>query len=460
MRFLFTMPMLLVVTVFSFNQALGQHPLDRFVLFPQANVFSALPDPGQIVSNPVDLEFHPDTVFRKNELWVLNQGTNFTGGSTVIYDLANTNPTSRLIQDGNAWNFMALSSAMAFGQNGNWATSQDILDANRANGTYTGPTLWSSDLAIYGKVGNPPSAEINGSHIDGIRQSPYGKGIAWETENVYWVMDGYDSTLKRYDFKAPYSPGGNEYTDGEVIVYSEFSFNRNDSLPAHIVADSEGKWLYGCDTEAKRVFRVDMRSGSFNKTLVPRNFQRLAKYDEYTGLIEETVLDSALELPVGIEVVGNRLLISDIAKEEIILFNLDKMREVGRIDLSQLSSPGVKGIEVGPSGNIYFADDRHNKVYQLTNDSMVVVNTVKTLNRSQLQLYPNPAKNHFAIDSREAFISSIEVFNTTGQQMNVVSQIPTEGLITIDCNDWSKGLYTIVVSISGKGSFTKKLVIE
>lgn len=352
--------------------ATAQNQLDRYVFFPNSNQLVELVAGAGDISSPVDLDFHPDTANRPNELWVLNQGTNATGGNTVIFTDAHSNsPSAQLVKDGNSWHFMALSSSLAFGENGNWATAQDILDANRSNNLFTGPTLWSSDLMVYGTVGNPPTFSKNGSYIDAVHQSPYGKGIAWESDNVYWIMDGYDGTLKRYDFKKLNNPGEVGDFDADVRIYSDFSFTRNSDLPAHIVMDDDGKWLYGCDTEGKRVFRVDITTGKFNKALTPLTAEPLDLYQEYLGLTEETVLDTALSQPVGIDIHGDRMIISDHQTGKIILFDLTNMEELGKISFPTLSNPGIKGVKFGPDGNIYFVDDNNDKVYRLENDKEI-----------------------------------------------------------------------------------------
>lgn len=144
---------------------------------------------------------------------------------------------------------MAMASAMAFGES-NFATSQDIVDANRQGGTYTGATLWPGDLSIYGVVGNPPTQTENGSHLSMIHQTPYGKGIAFEKDNVYWVLDGYEGNLKRYDFGNPHQPGGDDHSGGGVQVYPDFKFTKHATFPGHIVIDANQKyftiWMRSC----------------------------------------------------------------------------------------------------------------------------------------------------------------------------------------------------------------------
>src|SRR5690606_13392082 len=77
-----------------------------------------------------------------------------------------------------------------------------------ANGTpadFMGPTLWTSDMEIFDGG--------HGGHMDMLHNSPNAVGIAWERDNVYWVVDGYHNALTRYDFAQDHGPGGSDHTD-------------------------------------------------------------------------------------------------------------------------------------------------------------------------------------------------------------------------------------------------------
>lgn len=101
------------------------------------------------LDKPTDLDFFP--ILGKDELWIVNERIADTGGSTVTISNA-TNPENREFWtrvDGNAWHFMSLPTGIAFSDdNFNFATSPGIQDANHNGGSFTGPTLWSSDPEI------------------------------------------------------------------------------------------------------------------------------------------------------------------------------------------------------------------------------------------------------------------------------------------------------------------------
>lgn len=307
---------------------------------------------------PRDLAFHSFDD-RKNELWVLNPGTDNTGAYTTIFFDPNTDAGNYdNLQDGNAWHFMALASSLAFGDNGNWATAQGILCANRQNIMFTGPTLWSSDMSIYAQVGINPTPQVNGSHLDMIHQTPYGMGIAHEVENIYWVFDGYNRTICRYDFVQPHYPGGPDHSDGKVWRYREPQVRMDNlaEIPSHMILDKNTGWLYICDTGNKRVIKLNTNSGT-EITGTPRVPNRvneeLALYTEVEGAEWEVVADSGLFSPSGIAMVDNRLFVTDFGNGNIMCYDKESHELLGQVETN---GKGVAGLEIGPNGSLWFVN--------------------------------------------------------------------------------------------------------
>jgi len=296
---------------------------------------------------PQDLDFHPN---RPNELWVLNKDIEASGGSTVIFTNPGTKEEKREFRrDGNARHFMALPSALSFSNNGNWATSANILDANHSGGTFTGPTLWSSDMNVYAR----PSGG-NGSHLDMLHGSPYTMGIENEKDNVFWVFEGFRGQIVRYDFAADHGPGNDDHSDGKLHRYPEAAVKRIANVPSHLVLDKEKKWLYIVDGGNKRILRMDINSAVKSKDLALIN-EPLAEHWEMSGaIIEEFVATSfGLNQPCGIDLIANRLFVSDFATGEIICFDINTHKELNRINTG---IRGITGIKIGPDGKIWYVN--------------------------------------------------------------------------------------------------------
>ena len=81
-------------------------------------------------------------------------------------------------------------------------------------------------------------------------------------------------------------------------------------------------------------------------------------------------------------------------------------------------------------------------------------------NNSQLQVYPNPAKDYFiCVAENLAFIDpKTEVYNVLGQKINTEITF-TNNKMTVNTAAWSNGFYFVRIDDAGK-TFTAKLIIE
>lgn len=304
------------------------------------------------VIQPQDLDFHSQV---DNQLWVINKGNDIQGGSTVtIFNPGKTDQSTEFRKDGNSWHFMAFPSGIAFSPtNGNWATTANIKDANRQGGSFTGPTLWSGDMNVYAM----PSGG-NGSHLDMLHGSPYSMGIAAEKDNIFWVYDGYYGHLVRYDFAADHGPGNDDHSDGKVHRYTDVTLSRDESYPHHMELDDNQEWLYIADGTNKRVIRVNIKTGAKTQDLQLIN-ELLAEHWEVKGATVEVVYDKNMQKPCGIEIVGNRLFVTDNATGEIIAIDINNRTEIGRVNTG---SAGITGIVYG-QGKLWFANQSTNGIY-------------------------------------------------------------------------------------------------
>lgn len=311
------------------------------------------------IEEPQDLDFNPHP-FRPNELWIINKGTENTGGSTVMLTEVGT-PTQKFDhrQDGNAWHFMSLPSAISFSHNGNWATAHNVLDANHQGGTFTGPTLWSADLDVYAKYAGPGT---NGSHLDMLHGSPYGMGIESFLDNSFWVFDGYHSQIVFYDFSFDHGPGNHDHSDGKIHRYVDFSVKRDPMVPSHLVYD-KNTWLYIVDGGNRRILRLNVYTGKTVKVLPNKNEPLKEHLEKGETTWEELIPESyGLVKPCGIELAGNRLFVSDYETGMIICYDINTKRELGRINTG---NKGIMGIKIGPDKKIYFVNALKNAVYRV-----------------------------------------------------------------------------------------------
>ncbi|MFK7809143.1 MAG: hypothetical protein AB8F74_15175, partial [Saprospiraceae bacterium] len=204
-----------------YDQVVVPNKIDEFIIAPP--VLEEVADSGDGLDKPTDLDFFP--ILGKDELWVINERTENAGGSTVtISDASSGNPSDFWERiDGNSWHFMSLPSAIAFSSdNFNFANSPGVQDANHNGGTFTGPSLWSSDPDIYAQ---DPGPGLNGSHLDMLHGSPTSRGIAHEVDNVFWVYDDWNDDIVRYDFVEDHGPGYDDHSDAIVRRYRDIDID-------------------------------------------------------------------------------------------------------------------------------------------------------------------------------------------------------------------------------------------
>jgi hypothetical protein len=307
------------------------------------------------IANPWDLDFHPT---RENELWILNKGTESTGGNTVtISNVGMGSQKAEYRKDGNSWHFMALPSSLSFSkENSNWATGAEILDANRRGGSFTGPSLWSSDMNIYAK----PSGG-NGSHLDMLHGSPFSMGIESDKDNAFWVFDGYNKHLCWYDFANDHGPGNSDHDDGKIHRYREVKLTRENGVASHMVLDKETGWLYIVDTGTKRILKVDTKTGTKKGNLNLTN-EQLAEHWDMEGMDMKIFASSNLNKPAGIEISGKVLYVSDFETGEIIAYALENGYELARFDTGK---KGIMGLKADSNGALWFVSSKTNEVFKI-----------------------------------------------------------------------------------------------
>lgn len=316
-----------------------------------------------------DLDFNP---VRPGELWAVLRrshdgspcneplpGTrparsceDLAGAVAIFPDATVAAPEVRVDQDPNAWHFMRLPTAIAFGPGDTFATSGEARTGNWDDdpSDFMGPTLWSSDPAIFGIQ---PEGK-NGSHLDMLHASPFAMGIAHERDNVYWVANGQAGSLDRYDFARPHEIGGADHSDGRVWRWLDGELERVPGVPAHLAFDRGSGTLYAVDAGHRRVIAVDTASG--------RDEGQVGSDDDQLGPIplrvepaqRDLVPPGRLEAPSGLSLAGRYLYVTDSATATLVAFDLEG-REVARYPTGL--PPGVlAGVAIGPDGSAYLGD--------------------------------------------------------------------------------------------------------
>lgn len=413
-------------------------------------VFHTLAAASKDLDKPNDLDFFP--ILGKDELWIVNERNESSGGSTLtINNASSENPTYLHREDGNAWHFMSIPTGIAFGNNLNFATPPGVKDANHSNGTFTGPTLWSSDPDIYAK----PSGG-NGSHLDMLHGSPYSMGIAHEIDNAYWVFDSWNQTIVRYDFQEDHGPGNDDHDDGIVRRYLEITVNRDGDVPSHMVLDKPTGWLYVVDTGNDRVLRLDINSGNVVGDL-PLINEILAEHSEMGNVTWEVIIQDVIDRPCGIEIMGNRLLVGDYTSGDIYVYDMSNdFQEMGRI---KTGSEGLTGIKIGPTGHIWYTNKLENTVTHI--EPGMVSSIGDEALAAKIRLSPIPVKNTLFVDLTDLALSgetTLQLSDVSGKEVLYLNAIGDK--LELPLGHLSDGTYWLNIQSNGQRLIRKVIVTK
>ena len=371
------------------------------------------------VMNPMDLDFQLN-----GDLWVINIGTENSGGSTVRLGNPGTeNQTDLWQQDDNAYHFMSLPSGIAMGNDNAFAISPSVYDANHDGGEpFTGPSLWSNDPDVYAQ----PSGG-NGSHLDMLHESPLSLGIAFESGNSYWVYDSYNNDIANYNFSSDHGPGNSDHGDGEITRYQGMGLNAiNTDIACHLEFDNERRWLYFVDGGNQRILRLDITTGSIGGNPNWGPHEDLALYKKVVGYTWEEVVVTGLVEPAGIDVIGNSMVVTDHSNGDLIFYDISSMPavEVGRLETGE---PGIMGVVMGPQGRVWYCNKALNKVVRVEPSNVVLAVDAIMNGTDPLLIYPNPAHDIITVEGN---IGEIVIFDVNGKEVlrDFGSKINVSGL--------------------------------
>lgn len=312
---------------------------------------------GDRLNVPRDLAFNPES---PDQLWVVNNGDSTM---VIIYNINTPEQDSRKRGAIGRLHFLAKPSSLAFGQPGTMATAHDENEITQPStpADFMGPTLWTTDLNIFDGG--------HGGHIDMLHNSPSSAGIAWDSENTYWVFDGYHSALTQYAFNEDHGPGGTDHSDGVVRRYVEGEVSYVEGVASHMFV-REGK-LYVADTGNNRIAALDLFSGTMGGTIAPNyDFFSADQQRRVDGADLSTFLDGAeldgMERPSGLEIAHDLMWVTDNATNRIFAIDFEG-NVVDWLDLgSEVEMGGLQGIAVDGDGDLYVVDSVTNRILRIS----------------------------------------------------------------------------------------------
>lgn len=318
---------------------------------------------------PLDLEFNPEVA---GELWIVNQEDDSV---TILFDAGTDAQTSTHIIDPYALHFMDEVSAIAFGAPGTFGTAQESRNTYNGSGQrneFMGPTLWSSDLEIFG-TSNPDAVEYLsdlygmyvdlGSHLDMLHESPLAMGMAWSHDNVYWVYDGYNLAIYKYDFQEDHGIGYDDHSDGIMERWVEGEVGYVKGVPSHLEFDQDTGFLYIADTANNLVRVLDTNTGEKGARITTQ--EPGTKHYAWDNADMWTLVDGAtfgIGQPSGLARVGELLFVTDASTGNVFAFDLDGEL----VDWAPTGLERVAGIHAVSETELWLVDANANTVVRLT----------------------------------------------------------------------------------------------
>jgi len=334
---------------------------------PQLNQIGSAEDGLNI---PRDLTINPGA---PGQMWVVNRADDSV---SVFTDVGTEAQDSKHMIDPYALHFMEEVSSIAFGKPQHFATCQESM--NTYNGQeqeneFMGPTLWHAELDEFA-TSNPEAVEYLsnlfgmpvdlGSHYDMLHESPLCMGITWERENIYWVFDGFNQSIARYDFVDDHGMGYDDHSDGIIIKYVTGEIKREPDIPSHMRIDHKTGLLYVADTGNNAIKVLDITSGTSGRSLPveePGTIHFEKENADFHTLIEGA--DHNIVHPSGLTLIDDILLVGDNKTGIIHAFDL----EGNLMDSFEtgVQEGGLMGIYAASADDIFYVDSVANEVWRL-----------------------------------------------------------------------------------------------
>jgi hypothetical protein len=306
------------------------------------------------LNTPRDLAFNPEA---PEQLWIVNFGSS---RATIIRNVGTAERDARTRAGVGNTHFMIKPSALAFGAPGTFGTAQEE-DQPTQRGTpadFMGPVVWDADYDLF--------ESGDDSHLDMLHNSPNSVGIAWEADNIYWVVDGAHRSLTRYDFATLHERGGTDHRSGTVLRYAEGMITYTEGVSSHAEWDGPAATLYVSDAGSNRVIRFTPEGATMGTTIVP-NYDGTRQRRMNGGMVETFIDGSMHELrkPCGLALVNDRFYVTDAETSRITVF--DRMgQRIDWLDLSEdVPAGGLQGITLDARGYVYVVNSVDSQVIEI-----------------------------------------------------------------------------------------------
>merc|ERR1711871_666269 len=329
------------------------------------------------LNNPRDLQFNPA---HPSMLWVANNDTD----DLTIIDVGLGASSAMTLRDRAPFHYMERISSLAFDTRGYFATCQESrnsYDDLMVPNDFMGPTLYDGSFSeLVNARAQPCDVDDDSStcyftHIDMLHETPMCMGIAHDNEqdtpfgHVYWLFDGMNGTLNRFDFQEPHGPGSLDHSRASIRRFSDVELTAVRGVPGHIMMDPHARVLYIADTGAGRVIRIDPDSGRFLRNArrefsIYSSMEATFEYSIY-GCTSQEVVATGIDQPSGLYVDGLYVYVGEHGTGRVLVFEKSTGRRVSQV---QTGAEGLFGLEMDGNGQLWYVDGPGSQVGRVVVD--------------------------------------------------------------------------------------------
>lgn len=422
--------LLSIILIFSSQYSIAQNALDKYIT--GTPIQTTIATSNQNIKSPRDLDFNPN---QAKQLWIANFGTLNSGGNMVVVSNAGESNQSAVQKaDESKLHFFNSTSAFSFSNNGFFGACGELINSPGDTKEYMGPILWQT--SVFGVPNDNGS-----SHRDMLHESPYAMGIEAEKDNSFWVFDGFNRNICKYNFHDPHDPGAHDHEDGELARYEEVKVLRKDGVPSHLVRDKTSNWLYIVDGGNKRILRMNVASGQKGTDMQCNEGYTNGCYT-MKNVTWEVYINTGLDAPCGIDFKNGRLVVTDNSNGDIIIYNTTtaKPTELARIK----TQPGIMGVKIGEDNKIWYVNNKLNTVARL--DYPLPAGTENVATIATINIFPNPSTENVTISLQTQLEGEIKITlnDLLGKEIRVISEgTNIQVQETISLAGIEKGIYTV-----------------
>ena len=151
---------------------------------------------------------------------------------------------------------------------------------------------------------------------------------------------------------------------GLTLRYAAGALSAADGVPGHLALDSGSGELFIADTGNGRIVKLDTNTPLDSASSVAGYHTETPLYGVPSSLTAVTGASAGLSKPSGLVLHNGHLVVSDFATGHIKVFQKNGTL-VGDLDTG-LGAGAITGLAVGPNGKLFVADQKNDRVLELT----------------------------------------------------------------------------------------------